>query len=212
MEAVPRPTKIVCVGRNYLEHARELGSEVSSRPLLFLKPPSAIIGPGDPIRIPADVGRVDFEGEIAFVVGERARRVPEGEGWRHLSHVLAANDVTARDLQRAEDQWTRAKGFDSFLPLGTAVRLAEVSVEELAVTTRLNGEVVQEAPLTDAVFSPGFLVEYVSRTMTLEPGDLLLTGTPSGVGPLKPGDEVEVTVSGAGSVANPVVGAAGPDR
>ena len=212
MEPVPRPTKIVCVGRNYLEHARELGSAVPSRPLLFLKPPSAIIGTGDPIRIPADVGRVDFEGEIAFVVGERAQRVPEGEGWRHLSHVLAANDVTARDLQRAEDQWTRAKGFDSFLPLGGAVRLSEVPIEELAVTTRLNGTVVQEAPLTDAVFSPGFLVEYVSRTMTLEPGDLLLTGTPSGVGPLTPGDEVEVTVAGAGSVANPVFGASGPDR
>ncbi|MEX2531517.1 MAG: fumarylacetoacetate hydrolase family protein [Gemmatimonadota bacterium] len=211
MEPGANPSKVVCVGRNYLAHARELGSEIPTRPLLFLKPPSAIIRAGDPIHLPADVGRVDFEGEIAFVVGKRARHVPKGEGWGYISYVLPANDITARELQRAEDQWTRAKGFDSFLPLGRPVPISEVPIEALSVTTRLNGEVVQDAPLSDAVFSPGLLVEYVSRTMTLEPGDLILTGTPSGVGPLRPGDEVEVTVAGVGSVANPVVAATGPD-
>jgi 2-keto-4-pentenoate hydratase/2-oxohepta-3-ene-1,7-dioic acid hydratase in catechol pathway len=200
-----RPGKIVCVGRNYLAHARELGGEVPEEPLFFLKPPSSLVGPDDAIVLPRSVGRVDFEGEVAFLVGRTARAVDESEGWAYLSHVLPANDVTARDLQRRDDQWTRAKGFDTFCAVGTPVELAGVDRDTLRVETRVNGEVRQNAPLASTAFSPPFLVAYISRIMTLEPGDLLLTGTPSGVGPLAAGDEVEVTIPGVGSVRNRVV-------
>ena len=203
------PGKIVCVGRNYLAHARELGNEIPEEPLLFLKPPSSLIATGEPILQPPGVGRVDFEGEVAFVVGRRARFVAEDDGWDHLSHVVPANDVTARTLQRADSQWTRAKGFDTFCPVGTPVPLAEVDVEALRVRTRVNGELRQDAPISDMAFSPPALVSYISRIMTLEPGDLILTGTPEGVGPLVPSDEVEVEIPGVGLVRNPVLAASG---
>jgi len=203
------PGKIVCVGRNYLAHASELGNDVPDEPLLFLKPPSTLIPGGEPILQPPGVGRVDFEGEVAFVVGRKGRFIREEEAWDYLSHVVPANDVTARDLQRADAQWTRAKGFDTFCPVGTPVPLAEVDAEALRVVTRVNGEVRQDAPVSDMAFPPPVVVSYISRIMTLEPGDLILTGTPEGVGPLVPWDEVEVEIPGVGSVLNPVRAAPG---
>lgn len=198
------PSKIVCVGRNYHAHARELGGHVPPEPLIFLKPPSALSAGGDPVLLPPGVGRVDFEGEIAFVVGRRCRFVREEDGWDHLSHVVPANDVTARELQRADDQWTRAKGFDTFCPIGTPVPLSALDPEKLRVETRVNGELRQEGSVQEMAFSPPALVSFISRIMTLEPGDLILSGTPEGVGPLLPWDEVEVSIPGVGAVANPV--------
>ncbi|MDH5759709.1 MAG: fumarylacetoacetate hydrolase family protein [Gemmatimonadota bacterium] len=200
-----QPSKIVCVGRNYAKHAAELGNEVPAEPLIFLKPPSAIIAAGEEIVIPEGVGRVDFEGEIGVVVGKRARKVSEAEAWEYVGAIIPANDVTARDLQRSDGQWSRAKGFDTFCPLGSPVPLSEVDVDAVGVTTRVNGEVRQEGSITDLVFSIPFLVAHISRIMTLEPGDLILTGTPDGVGPLSPGDVVEVEVTGVGKVRNPAV-------
>jgi 2-keto-4-pentenoate hydratase/2-oxohepta-3-ene-1,7-dioic acid hydratase in catechol pathway len=198
------PTKIVCVGRNYVKHAAELGNEVPAEPLIFLKPPSAVIRGGDPILLPPGVGRVDFEGEIGVVVGTRARHVAEADAWSHVGALVPLNDVTARDLQKKDGQWSRAKGFDTFCPVGAPVPLADVDRDALAVTTRVNGQIRQHAPASDMVFSIPFLVAHISRIMTLEPGDVIATGTPDGVGPLAAGDEVEIEVGGVGSVRNPV--------
>lgn len=199
------PTKIVCVGRNYVKHAAELGNEVPTEPLLFLKAPSALLPAGDAVVIPSGVGRVDYEGEVGVVVGRRARHVPEDEAWSYVEALVPLNDVTARDLQRRDGQWTRAKGFDTFCPVGTPVPLADIDLDSLAVRTEVNGEVRQSAPAEDMVFSIPFLVAYISRIMTLEAGDLIATGTPEGVGPLEAGDVVEVEVVGVGSVRNPVI-------
>jgi 2-keto-4-pentenoate hydratase/2-oxohepta-3-ene-1,7-dioic acid hydratase in catechol pathway len=203
------PSKILCVGRNYRDHARELGNEPPAEPLFFMKPPSALVGSGEAILLPEGIGRVDFEGEVAFVVGARARDLPESEGWAVLSHVLPFNDVTARELQRADGQWTRAKGFDSFACAGDPVSLASlrrdgVDPGTLTLETRVNGELRQSGSLADLIFPIPFLVAWISRVMTLEPGDLLVTGTPAGVGPLSPGDEVEVLIPGVGGVRNSV--------
>ena len=198
------PSKIVCVGRNYAAHAAELGNEVPTEPLIFLKPPSAIIGAGDTIVLPSGVGRVDYEGEIGVVIGARARHVSPEQAWDHVAALIPVNDVSARDLQKKDGQWTRAKGFDTFCPLGTPVPVADIDVDALAVTTRVNGQVRQEAPATAMVFDIAFLVAHISRIMTLEPGDLICTGTPDGVGPLAAGDDVEVHVTGVGSVRNTV--------
>lgn len=200
-----KPSKIVCVGRNYAKHAAELGNEVPAEPLIFLKPPSALIEAGQPIVLPGGVGRVDFEGEIGVVIGTRARHVAEPDAWGHVGALVALNDVSARDLQKKDGQWSRAKGFDTFCPVGDAVPVADVALDALAVTTLVNGEVRQDAPASDMVFSIPRLLAHISRIMTLEPGDLIATGTPDGVGPLEPGDEVEVRVAGVGSVKNPVV-------
>ena len=202
----PAPGKIVCVGRNYADHAAELGSDVPAEPLIFLKPPSAVIAAGDPIRVPPDAGRVDYEGEIGLVVGSRCRRVSEDEAWAHIGGVVALNDVTARDLQRSDGQWTRAKGIDTFCPVGNVVDAAAVLPERLALTTRVNGEVRQRAEASRMVFSPRHLVSFISHVMTLEAGDLIATGTPEGVGPVSPGDVVEVTLSCGSAVRNPVEG------
>jgi 2-keto-4-pentenoate hydratase/2-oxohepta-3-ene-1,7-dioic acid hydratase in catechol pathway len=198
------PSKIVCVGRNYAKHAAELGNAVPTEPLIFLKPPSALLDAGAPIVIPGGVGRVDFEGEIGVVIGTRARHVKEGDAWRHVAALVPVNDVSARDLQKTDGQWSRAKGFDTFCPVGTPVPVSDVDLAALAVTTRVNGEVRQEAPATEMVFSIPFLVAHISRIMTLEPGDLIATGTPDGVGPLSSGDVVEIEIRGVGSVRNPV--------
>ncbi len=203
-----KPGKIVCVGRNYADHAAELGSAVPAEPLIFLKPPSAVIADGDPVHVPPDVGRVDYEGEIGLIVGRRCRRVPEASAWYCVSGVVAVNDVTARALQRSDSQWTRAKGLDTFCPLGDVVATGSVDRENIAVTTRVNGEVRQHGTTADMVFSIPRLVSYISHVMTLEPGDLIATGTPEGVGPLSPGDVVEVALSCGASVRNPVVGGA----
>lgn len=201
---IDRPGKIVCVGRNFAPHAAELGHDVPAEPLLFLKPPSSLIASGASIRVPPDAGRVDFEGEIGLLVGRRARRVPEASAWQHVSGVLALNDVTARDLQRADDQWSRAKGFDTFCPVGDPVDARELDPQDLSVSTRVNGEERQRGHASDLVSSLRSLISFISRFMTLEPGDLVAAGTPEGVGPLAPGDTVEVALSCGSSTSNPV--------
>lgn len=202
-----RPSKIVCVGRNYVAHARELGSEVPTEPLIFFKPPSALIPGGDPILRPSISDRVDFEGEIGVVIGREAFNVPESEARGLIRGLVAANDVTARDLQRTDAQWTRAKGYDTFCPVSEEVSAVGVDLESLTVTTRVNDEVRQEGHARDMAFSIPFVISYISRVMTLNPGDLILTGTPEGVGPLLAGDTVEVIVTGGVrlTVKNPVL-------
>ncbi|MEX1257288.1 MAG: fumarylacetoacetate hydrolase family protein [Gemmatimonadota bacterium] len=205
----PPPTKIVCVGKNYADHAKELGGTVPSEPLIFLKPVSALLADGDTILVPPGVGRVDFEGEVAIQIGKRASGVHQSEALAFVSGVLPLNDVTARDLQNRDGQWTRAKGFDTFCPVGKVVPLDGLDLAALRVQTRVNGELKQDAPFADAVFSVPALVAHISRIMTLEPGDLIATGTPAGIGPIVPWDEVEVTVVGVGTVKNPVRAAPG---
>ena len=198
------PTKIVCVGKNYALHAQELGTDVPPEPIIFLKPTSSLLAPGEAIRMPSWAGRVDFEGEIGLVVGERARNVPREGAWNVIEAIVPVNDVTARDLQRKDGQWTRAKSFDTFCPVGEPVPLAEVDVEGLEVITRVNGSVRQHAHVNTMVFPIPELVRFITAVMTLEPGDLIATGTPDGIGPLSPGDHVEVDIPGVGLVANPV--------
>jgi 2-keto-4-pentenoate hydratase/2-oxohepta-3-ene-1,7-dioic acid hydratase in catechol pathway len=201
---LPRPSKIVCVGRNYLEHARELGNEVPERPLIFLKPPSSLLAAGEAIELPPESSQVEHEGEIAVVIGRRARRVSEAEAWDYVAGIAPLNDVTARDLQKPDGQWTRAKGFDTFCPLGAAVPLDRVDRDALEVICRVNGEVRQHGRVGEMAFSIPRLIEYISGVMTLEPGDVIATGTPAGVGALKDGDVVEVEIPGVGTLSNPV--------
>ncbi len=198
------PTKIVCVGKNYVDHARELGGEPPAEPLLFLKPPSSLIPDGGTILLPPGAGRVDYEGEVAFQVGKRASHVREEDALGYLSAVLPVNDVTAREIQNLDDQWFRAKCFDTFCAVGAPVPISEVDIGQLRVQTRLNGELRQDGRFSDVVFGIEALVRYISRIMTLEPGDLIATGTPAGIGPLVPWDEVEVTIPGVGTLKNPV--------
>jgi 2-keto-4-pentenoate hydratase/2-oxohepta-3-ene-1,7-dioic acid hydratase in catechol pathway len=199
-----KPSKIVCVGKNYAKHAAEMGGEVPAEPLIFLKAPSSLLADGEPIVRPGVSQRVDYEGEIGLVIGTRARKVPASDAWTYVSALLPMNDVTARDLQRTDNQWSRAKGFDTFCPVGTPVPLDAVDRSALAVATRVNGELRQEAPASDMTYDIPFLIEYISGIMTLEPGDLIATGTPDGIGPLEAGDVVEVEVRGVGKVSNPV--------
>lgn len=201
------PSKIVCVGRNYVEHARELGNEVPERPLIFLKPSSAIIRDGEEIVLPAESRQVEYEGEIALVIGERARKVPASRAMDHVVGYAPLNDVTARDLQKSDGQWTRAKGFDTFCPVGAMMPAAGFEHGALEVVCRVNGEVRQHGRSSEMAFPIPLLIEYISGIMTLEPGDLIATGTPAGVGRLQPGDVVEVEIPGIGSVRNPVRGA-----
>jgi 2-keto-4-pentenoate hydratase/2-oxohepta-3-ene-1,7-dioic acid hydratase in catechol pathway len=200
------PTKIIGVGRNYVAHAAEHGVDVPEAPLLFMKPPSSVIGPGGEIVVPALSERVEHEGELAVVIGSRCRAVAESKAWGHVLGISCGNDVTARDIQRADSQWTRGKGFDTFCPIGPWVvtGLAEAGAAELEVQCRVNGEVRQRGRTSQMVFPPASLISYISRVMTLEPGDVILTGTPAGVGPLAPGDVVEVEVEGVGTLSNPV--------
>ena len=201
---LPRPSKVVCVGRNYLEHARELGNEVPERPLLFFKPPSSIVAPGEPIVLPPASERVEHEGEIAVIIGRRARHVTAEDAWSHVAAIAPLNDVTARDLQKTDGQWARAKGFDTFCPIGTAVPLERVDRDALEVICRVNGEERQRGSASQMAFSIPVLIEYISAVMTLEPGDVIATGTPAGVGPLNAGDVVEVEIPGVGTISNPV--------
>jgi 2-keto-4-pentenoate hydratase/2-oxohepta-3-ene-1,7-dioic acid hydratase in catechol pathway len=199
----PRPGKIVCVGRNYREHAKEMGNEVPKEPLIFLKPPSSVIREGESIRLPAASSRVEYEGEIGVVIGKTLTSVSEGEAARAIRAIIAVNDVTARDLQKTDGQWTRAKGFDTFCPLGEeSSKLPDL--DSLSVVTRVNGVERQRGKSSEMVFSIPSLLAYISRIMTLEPGDVVATGTPSGVGPLTPGDVVEVEIPGVSRVSNPV--------
>ena len=201
-----RPSKIVCVGRNYVDHAKELGNDVPAEPLIFLKPPSSLIGNGESIVLPEQSERVEHEGEIGVIIGQRLERVTQEEARKGISKIVAANDVTARDLQRKDSQWTRAKGFDTFCPLGEPGDAPD-DLSSLTVVTRVNGVERQRGKGSDMVFSIPDLLAYVSHIMTLEPGDVVLTGTPAGVGKLSPGDEVEVEVIGVSRVRNPVTAA-----
>ena len=201
-----RPSKIVCVGRNYVDHAKELGNDVPKEPLIFLKPSSSIIQSGDVIRLPKQSSQVEYEGEIGIVVGRRLSHAKDIEAAGAVAKIFAANDVTARDLQKSDSQWTRAKGFDTFCPVGEAVS-TPIPYGELTVVTRVNGQERQRGTGAQMVFSIPHILSYISSVMTLEPGDLVLTGTPAGVGPLNPGDEVEVEVVGVSKVKNRVAAA-----
>ena len=203
-EAPPLPSKIVAVGRNYREHAKELGSVApEEEPLLFLKAPSALVTDGGDIVMPPESRRVDYEGELALVIGQRIKSWPRESWLEALAGVCCANDVTARDLQKKDGQFARSKSFDTFCPVGPAI-VAGVDPSDLAIETRVNGEVRQSARTSQVVFAPDFLVAYVSRMMTLWPGDLILTGTPAGIGPLAPGDVVEVEIEAVGVLRNRV--------
>lgn len=198
-----RPGKIICIGRNYADHAAEHGGEVPELPLLFLKPPSALIGTGEPILLPPQSERVEHEAELALVIARRCRWVEPEQAAQYVLGYTCANDVTARDLQRADGQWTRAKGFDSFCPLGPWIE-TDFDPSDALVSCSVNGQLRQMASTRDMAFPIRQLIAYASSVMTLEPGDLILTGTPSGVGPLKAGDEVTVEVEGIGALTNPV--------
>ena len=202
----PPPTKIVCVGKNFHAHAAELGSAVPSEPLIFLKPPSSLIASGEPIVIPKGVGRVDYEGEIAVRIGTKARHVSEAEAWSVIEGVFPLNDVTARDLQNQDDQWSRAKGFDTFCPTGSVSEVSPGDFPDVTLVTRVNGEERQRAKASEMVFSIPSLISYITRIMTLEPGDIVSPGTPEGVGSLSSGDEVEVELEGLDILRNPVEG------
>jgi len=197
------PSKIVCVGRNYAAHAKELGNDVPKEPLLFLKPPSSLIGDGESIRLPTVSNRVEYEGEIGVVVGERLRKVSPEVARGAIANLCAANDVTARDLQKSDVQFTRAKGFDTFCAIGELGPVPD-ELSSLRVRTLVNGVVRQDGSASDMVFDIPTLVSFISGVMTLEPGDLVLTGTPAGVGTLSAGDVVEVEVVGVSRVSNPV--------
>ncbi len=203
----PVPGKIVCVGRNYAGHARELGNELPTQPMLFFKPPSAVIAPGETIVLPRASSEVHYEAEIALVVGKRARRVAASDATGYLAGIACANDVSARDLQKLDGQWGRAKGFDTFQPLGDVITTG-IDWDNLEVIGRLNGEVRQHGKVSDMVFSIPVLFEFITGVMTLEPGDVILTGTPDGVGPLAPGDVFEVEIPGLDRISNPVQGEA----
>ena len=205
------PSKIVCVGRNYVDHAKELGNEVPKEPLLFLKAPTSLIGPGEPIVLPPQSRQVEYEAEIGVVIGNRISHAGVDEAEQAIDGYVCLNDVTARDLQRSDGQWTRAKGFDTFCPVGP--RLAKgLNWKELEVVGRVNGVERQRAKATQMVFSIPAILSYISGIMTLLPGDLIATGTPAGVGPLAPGDIVEVEVTGVGVLRNPVTAHQGDGR
>ena len=199
------PSKVVAVGRNYADHAREMGSEPPAEPILFLKPSTAVVGHGDPIAYPVKLTqRVDYEGELAVIIGRLCREVPAAQAAEVIFGYTCANDVTARDLQARDGQWTRAKGFDTFCPLGPWIE-TDADPADLELTTVVNGEVRQQTRTSQLLYDVPALVEYVSTVMTLLPGDVLLTGTPAGVGPLEDGDEVSVTIENVGSLRNTVV-------
>jgi 2-keto-4-pentenoate hydratase/2-oxohepta-3-ene-1,7-dioic acid hydratase in catechol pathway len=197
------PGKIICVGRNYAEHAREHDADIPDVPLLFLKPPSSIIGPGQPVLLPPQSQRVEHEGELAVVIGKAGRWIAADKAEDHILGYTAANDVTARDLQRRDGQWTRGKGFDTFCPLGPWIE-TELEIADVLITLRVNGEMRQMASTQEMIFTIPQLIAFVSSVMTLMPGDVLLTGTPAGVGELQEGDSIEVDIEGIGVLQNPV--------
>ena len=200
------PNKVIGIGKNYADHAREMGTEPPSTPVMFLKPSTTVIGHGEAVVLPMQSTRVEFEGEIAVVIGRLARDVPASRVDEVILGYTCANDVTARDLQQSDGQWTRAKSFDTFCPLGPWIE-TEADPAALAVHTAVNGETRQQAAVTDMVHSIADLVVFASSVMTLLPGDVILTGTPAGVGPIAMGDEVEVSVSGVGTLRNRVISA-----
>jgi len=200
------PSKIIGIGRNYVAHAAEHGVEVPKEPLLFLKPPSSVLDPGGVIVSPALSQRVEYEGELAVVIGRRCKDVAEAEAWACVLGLTCGLDVTARDIQRADPQWTRGKGFDTFCPLGPWITagLTEAQAAALRLETRVNGELRQQASTAEMVFPPARLIAYITQVMTLEPGDVILTGTPEGVGRLAAGDRIELEIEGVGVLCNTV--------
>src|SRR5690242_10300255 len=201
--SLEKPSKIVCIGRNYVEHAKELGNDTPKEPLFFLKPPSSIVGSGQPIELPGQSKQVEHEGEIGLVIGKRLRHASPRDAAQAIRGIVAINDVTARDLQRTDSQWTRAKGFDTFCPIGEPGAVPN-DLSSLTVVTRVNGVERQRGKASEMVFAIPDLLAYVSDVMTLEPGDVVATGSPAGVGILKEGDEVEVEILGVSRVRNPV--------
>lgn len=197
------PTKIVCIGRNYADHAKELGNEVPSEPIIFLKPPSAVIPPEAAIVRPPQSQRVDFEGELAIVIARKAKNVSRAQWRDYVLGFTCANDVTARDLQKKDLQFTRGKGFDTFCPVGPVIE-TDLDPSALRLVTRVNGEVKQNGNTRDMIFKCDFIIEFITSVMTLCPGDVILTGTPAGVGPLNSGDVVEVEIEGIGTLRNHV--------
>jgi 2-keto-4-pentenoate hydratase/2-oxohepta-3-ene-1,7-dioic acid hydratase in catechol pathway len=198
-----QPSKIVCVGRNYVDHAKELGNEVPKVPLIFMKPPSSVAAGGEPILLPAQSAQVEHEAELVAVIGKRGRHVTAEQAKKFIFGYTVGNDVTARDLQKADDQWTRAKGFDTFCPFGPWID-TEFDPSDAVLTCRVNGQMRQMASTRDMVFNVPTLIAYISSVMTLEPGDLIFTGTPAGVGQLRDGDSVEIEIDGLGRISNPV--------
>ena len=199
---LPR-SKVIGIGRNYAAHAAEMGGDVPAEPLMFMKPNTSVIGPGDPVFYPRQSSEVHYEGELAVVIGRICRDVPAEKAADVIQGYTVANDVTARDLQRSDVQFTRAKGFDSFCPLGPWIE-TELDVSDLRLQTFLNGDLKQDGTTKDMIFDVPALVAHVSAVMTLLPGDVILTGTPEGVGPMQVGDEVEVSISGIGNLTNQV--------
>lgn len=213
LELLPlvRPSKVVCVGLNYHDHARELDLPVPDEPVLFFKPPTSVIGAGDPIVLPSCSARVDYEAELALVIGKTARFVTESQAPAHIFGYTCANDVTARDLQQKDGQWCRAKGFDTFCPIGPWIETDAGDLGALGLRAKVNGELRQEGTTADMIFPPMRLVSFLSRVMTLLPGDVVLTGTPAGIGPMKAGDEVTIEIDGVGFLQNPVVDEGGDE-
>lgn len=203
LAAPVRPGKVLAVGRNYAAHAAEHRADVPAEPLLFLKPSTSVIGPGEPIVLPPQSARVEHEAELAVVIGQGGRWIPPERALEHVLGYSAANDVTARDLQRSDGQWTRAKGFDTFCPVGPWIE-TDLDPADALITCAVNGQMRQLASTRDMVFPVRQLVAYAASVMTLEPGDVILTGTPAGVGPLQEGDEVRVEIEGLGALLNPV--------
>jgi len=197
------PSKIVCVGLNYKDHAAESGKPLPAEPLIFIKPRTAVIGPGNPIRLPPGVGRVDHEAELGVVIGRRAHRVPRAKAWDYVLGLTCVNDVTARDLQKRESQYTRCKGFDTFAPIGPCIA-SGLNGEPRQVEAWVNGQRRQSASTKLLIFPIDQLVEFVTFVMTLEPGDIISTGTPEGIGPIQAGDTVTIKVEGVGELKNPV--------
>ena len=203
------PTKIVCVGRNYRDHAKELGNDVPAEPLIFLKPPSSLLAPGGSIVYPELSQNVNYEGELGVIIGKRARNVSKADALDYVFGYTCVNDVTARDLQRKDGQWTRGKGFDTFCPAGPyIVSKEDVTFDDLRVRTLLDGEVKQDGSVQDMIFPVDAIIAFVTQFMTLEPGDLIATGTPAGVGPMQPGSTVSVEIAGVGTLENRIVAAA----
>jgi 2-keto-4-pentenoate hydratase/2-oxohepta-3-ene-1,7-dioic acid hydratase in catechol pathway len=201
--APSQPSKIVCIGRNYTEHAKELGNDVPQVPLIFMKPPSSIINPGDTIILPPQSKQVEHEAELVAVIGKRGRNIPPDQAKDYILGYTIGNDITARDLQKTDGQWTRAKGFDTFCSFGPWID-TEFDITDALISCKVSGQPRQMASTRDMVFNVGKLVAFISSVMTLEPGDLIFTGTPAGVGPLHDGDVVEVDIDGLGVLSNPV--------
>lgn len=199
-----QPSKLVCVGLNYRDHAAEQNKPLPAEPLIFLKPSTSVIGPGEPIRVPAWAGRIDHEAELGLVVGKRASKVRAKDAAAHILGLVCVNDVTARDLQRRDGQFTRAKGFDTFAPIGPCIAVG-LDGRDLQVKGYVNGDLRQDSRTRELIFTIPELVEFISSVMTLVPGDIISTGTPAGIGPIRPGDSVTIHVEGVGALTNAVV-------